>query len=151
MKRFYLLAILLIFLILCFGCSLSHPLPSDGVWYNEEYKISFECKKNRDSNYTQITNIEWNSKKDVLFVHLGYGGEIYFYCVDEDGNEKYLLEGRFKYVDNEFIVDVLGIAEPFDITGVITEVSDTKIVFNQKDRGRFSVLRQTKTGDGSLS
>lgn len=129
MKRITFICLLLFFLVLLSSCSLPNRLPSSGVWYNEELDISIEFETENSSNYTYISNIIWNSKQEYLYAHIGYGNEFYFYAIDEKGTEIYLLEGHFKYSNNEFVIIASKIAQPFDIYGKLSVANDKTYTF----------------------
>lgn len=131
MKK-YMYISLLSFLFLFNSCSFPHKLPTDGIWYNENLGISFECITEIKSGYTEIINIVWNSKTSYLNVHLGFGGEIYFYYIDENGNELNLLEGTYEYSNDEFVVTASRIAKPFDIYGNLSEINDEVFIFKRE-------------------
>ena len=130
MRKAY-LAITLIFLLILNGCSLPQKTPKDGIWYNEELNVSFEFITQKETNCTDITNILWNSQPGILGIHLGYGGEFYFYYIDENGFEIFLLEGHFKYSNDQFIVTASKLAVPFDISGTIEDVKQQAFIFTR--------------------
>ena len=129
MKKNMFISLLLSLIIILSSCSFPNKLPSNGVWYNEDLDISFEFITEQNSNYTEIINVVWNSRKNCLYVHIGYGEEIYFYAIDEHGNEIYLLEGHFEYTNDEFIIIASKLAEPFEISGVLSDANNRAFIF----------------------
>lgn len=125
------LPIIALLLVGLLGCSLQNKLPSDGVWYNEELDVSIEFKTEPNSEFTDITNILWHSKQEALHAHIGYGSEIYFYIVDGNGDEINLLEGHFRYSNDEFIIIASKIADPFDIHGTMKDANDKEYIFTR--------------------
>ena len=131
MKRKTCLLIILASLLILNGCSLPQKTPKSGIWYNEELNVSFEFITQKETNYTDITNILWNSQPGILGIHLGYGGEFYFYYIDENGVENFLLEGHFKYSNDQFIVTESKLAEPFDISGFLKDAENKAFIFSR--------------------
>ena len=131
MKRKTCLLIILASLLILNGCSLPQKTPESGIWYNEELNVSFEFITQKETNYTDITNILWNSQPGILGIHLGYGGEFYFYYIDENGVENFLLEGHFKYSNDQLIVTASKLAEPFDISGVLKDAENKAFIFSR--------------------
>ena len=125
--------ILLLLTVIVFisGCSLPYKLPTDGVWYNEELDVSLEFALVPDFDLPMIVNIVWNSEPNCLYVQLGYDREFTFYVIDENGSGVFLLNGYFKYSNDEFIVSAYEIAQPFDISGELVEVDDETFVFTR--------------------
>ena len=132
MKSSMFIPLLLSFICLLSSCSLPFKLPSDGIWYNEDLDVALEFKTVKDSSYPKIINVIWNGSKNVLGVHIGYGKDIILYIIDENGNEKNLLTGNFKYSSDEFIVIPSRIAEPFDASGELTDVTGIKFSFTKQ-------------------
>ncbi len=131
MKRVFIVLIMLSMITLLCSCSLPIKLPSNGIWYNEELNISFECIDDPNSTVNNITNVVWNSKADYLYVHIGYGQEMWFYVVDENGNEKELIKGIFKYSDDQIVLTVYEIVQPFDTYGKLVTVDDEQFIFTE--------------------
>ncbi|MBE6531772.1 MAG: hypothetical protein E7679_06790 [Ruminococcaceae bacterium] len=134
MKHNICVSLLLGLMVIFSSCSLPHKIPSSGIWHNNELNIRFECKS-QESNPTLITNIVWTSKNDeeiVLDVHLGYGAEIIFYYEDENENEICVLEGYFKYSNDQFVVTASRLATPFDISGTLCDVNDRIFIFTRE-------------------
>lgn len=129
MKKNMFISLLLCLIIILSSCSLPNKLPSSGVWYNEDLDISLEFITEQDSNYTEIINVVWNSRKNCLYVHIGYGEEIYFYVIDEHENEIDLLQGHFEYKNDEFIIIASELAEPFEISGVLSDANNRAFIF----------------------
>ena len=132
-----LISSLLSLVFLLSSCSLPNKLPPNGIWYNEDLDIMLEFKTEQGSNYTEIINVIWNSKGNILYVHIGYGEEIYFYTIDENENEIYLLEGHFDYSDDKFIIVTSKLAEPFEISGTLNNANDKTFIFIKQSTTRI--------------
>lgn len=113
------------------ACSIMPKLPSSGIWYCEELKITVEFVES-DLQKTvvnwQDSDIEY-SDLDVVF---GYDGEMLFFHVNEDGGWLYVYDGFYKYKNDELIYDVFQRINPDDPNGDPFEV-DERYVFTQID------------------
>ena len=126
------ISLLLSFAFFLSSCSIPFKLPDDGLWYNEELDIMLEFKTKQNSSRSQLTNIIWNSREDVLQCNIDHGKGITFYIADENGNSKDILQGKFDYSNDKIIITVNKLAKPFNISGTLTDIEDKTFIFTRQ-------------------
>ncbi len=123
MKRITYFLITVLCILIC-ACSFTPPLPESGLWYCEELKITLEFGE-KVSGKWHITETEWINLK----THLGYGGEIILYYLDEQENEVEICNGIYRYKKDTFFIDLFSRLSTDSAHRDYIDVQDETVIF----------------------
>lgn len=126
MKKILFVFILICTIIVSTSCTIAPNCPVDGIWYNEELKLAFEFKKNKDLVYSYDENF---SDLDLKIRWWRDGGVEIGY-EDESGDFVELYSGWRIYKNkNKFIIKFNEMANPEDDFKTKIDLDDKKYVF----------------------